>query len=184
MGDNTGMDLTVDLFEVCRQHSLLEGDVPLANLPRLQSSSLKDESQDPRFSWRVQGSVKKEAGQERMLLNLQLDGKIVLRCERCLGPVSYQIAEDRWLWIVKDESTAAELDEQVDEFDVIAGHRNFDLLSLIEDELLLALPPVPKHGQCDLPQGNMLVDPAVGGEQDDGRPNPFAVLAKLKRPLH
>ena len=49
---------------------------------------------------------------------------------------------------------------------------------LIEDELLLALPLVPRHEQCPepLPRAFVEDDPAI-----DPADNPFAVLAALKR---
>ena len=61
--------------------------------------------------------------------------------------------------------------------DQLQGSTQFDVLSLVEDELILALPYVPKHEVCpSLP---------VGLESDQGsesvRPSPFAVLAELKK---
>ena len=44
------------------------------------------------------------------------------------------------------------------------------VLELIEDEVLLALPISPRHGECR---------PSAAVENEYG-PSPFAVLAKLK----
>jgi len=57
---------------------------------------------------------------------------------------------------------------------------HFDLLAVLEDELLMALPLVPMHETC--PQAS----PLVAGESDKEvglieKPNPFAVLAQLKK---
>jgi len=60
---------------------------------------------------------------------------------------------------------------------VLAITRALDLRDLIEDELLLAMPIVPRHEVCP--------EPLVAAAGDDGlvedKPNPFAALAGLKR---
>ncbi|NDF49764.1 MAG: hypothetical protein EB116_06720 [Betaproteobacteria bacterium] len=58
---------------------------------------------------------------------------------------------------------------------VIAHDKHFDLLALVEDELLLALPIVPKHLQCEPPGTSQAVAPL-----QSNRPKPFAVLSSLK----
>lgn len=87
------------------------------------------------------------------------------------------VAIDRWLRFVEDESQAAELDVDSDD-DVLALPRHLDARELIEDELLLALPIVPKHDAC--PEPLPLEAPEEEIVKDD-RPNPFAALAALKR---
>jgi uncharacterized protein len=47
----------------------------------------------------------------------------------------------------------------------------------VEDELILALPLVPRHDACPQP----LAAPATAEEPLAERPNPFAALAALKR---
>ncbi len=58
-----------------------------------------------------------------------------------------------------------------------------DLLALVEDELLLALPIVPAHDPevCQHPAGFVVEDEPESSEVEDKRPNPFSVLAQLKR---
>jgi uncharacterized protein len=50
-------------------------------------------------------------------------------------------------------------------------------LDWIEDELLLAIPPVPMHpaGDCEASHA-----PARAGEASGDRPNPFAILAEIR----
>jgi uncharacterized protein len=56
----------------------------------------------------------------------------------------------------------------------------FDLLGLLEDELLMALPLVPMHDECPvLPAFSAgMVD---APESVPDKPNPFAALAQLKK---
>jgi len=59
--------------------------------------------------------------------------------------------------------------------------RDFNLLELIEDELLMALPVVPKHETCPAPvklqAQDADFDAAAPAAQ---KPNPFAILEQLK----
>ena len=54
-----------------------------------------------------------------------------------------------------------------------------DLLSLIEDELLLLMPLSPKHESCEHKH-----QPAVEDVVEEKRDNPFDVLASLKGKLN
>jgi uncharacterized protein len=60
------------------------------------------------------------------------------------------------------------------EDDVLAIEPDFDLLHLLEDEMLLALPLVPRHELCPEPL------PLPPDAPDAPRESPFAVLSKLK----
>ncbi|MDQ2927379.1 MAG: YceD family protein, partial [Pseudomonadota bacterium] len=77
---------------------------------------------------------------------------------------------------VEGEDAAAALDAESED-DVLALAPAIDLQSLIEDELLLALPLIPRHDVCPEP----LVQ-AVGGDvKPSPEEHPFAALAALKR---
>ena len=73
------------------------------------------------------------------------------------------------------EDAAAQLDAASDD-DVLALTRALDLRELIEDELLLGLPIVPRHDVCPAP-----LTPPTDMLVDEPESNPFAVLAGLKR---
>jgi len=63
--------------------------------------------------------------------------------------------------------------------DVLALSRSVDLRELVEDELLLAMPLVPRHEVCPAPLLAPQADVAFEEAEQD-RPNPFAALAALK----
>ena len=79
-------------------------------------------------------------------------------------------------------------DDASDE-DLLVMTLQFDLLALIEDELLMAIPLVPMHEECPeaptLSAGRLETDTVAGrlaaAGVDSGKPNPFAVLAQLKK---
>jgi uncharacterized protein len=85
---------------------------------------------------------------------------------------------DRWFRFVADEATADAEDEESEE-DVLVMEPRFDLHSLIEDELLLALPLIPMHDVCPEPvrmSAGELPEPA-----ETEKPHPFAALAALRK---
>ena len=115
-------------------------------------------------------------GENQVRLHIRASAELPLECQRCLKPVNVPVQIDRRFLFVHGEETAAQLDTDSED-DVLALTRALDLRELIEDELLLALPIVPRHEICPKP----LV--AIVGAEDlpDEKPHPFAALAALKR---
>ncbi|GGQ31329.1 hypothetical protein GCM10009411_33710 [Shewanella litoralis] len=78
--------------------------------------------------------------------------------------------------------TEAEIDELPDAYDPIECNEigEVRLHQLIEDELIVAMPIIPMHEDTDCSQGSK--DVVVGEIEPahEERPNPFAVLEKLK----
>ena len=109
-----------------------------------------------------------------------LTGEVALPqiCQRCLGSVDVAVLFHREFRFVATEQLAEAEDEASDE-DVLVLSRDFNLLELIEDELLMALPVVPKHAVCPDPVKLHVADPDFVAE-DSEKPNPFAVLEQLK----
>lgn len=83
--------------------------------------------------------------------------------------------------ILREGQSADGLPKGYDALEV--GEEPLDLLALVEDELLLALPIVPAHDPevCQHPAGFVVEDEPESSEVEDKRPNPFSVLAQLKR---
>jgi uncharacterized protein len=73
---------------------------------------------------------------------------------------------------------AAAQDETSEE-DVLALSRDFNLFELIEDEVLMSLPLVPRHEVCPVAVKLAVVDPDFESALED-KPKPFAALAKLR----
>jgi uncharacterized protein len=176
----------LDLRAFCRDRAELQGDLPLAALERL-AESLYEPPGDARVNWQAQGEERLVAGGEpERRLHLRAQGAVVLQCQRCLQSVSHVLTVDTRLRFVPGEEEAERLDETSEE-DVLALLPRLDLQPLLEDELLLALPLVPRHeGECPQPlplagDAGEVAD-AVDATDGDGRPNPFAALAALRKP--
>ena len=61
---------------------------------------------------------------------------------------------------------------------MLVQSRDFDLQALVEDEVLMDLPVVPRHDTC--PVAIKLAAADADFEAVSVKPNPFAVLAALK----
>lgn len=175
----------------------LAGTLPVTELARVTAGLAQDvdHASLPAITWSAQGRlVPQRVGGPQMWLDLHAQGELALECQRCLQAVTVPVAVQGSIRFVKDETAAAALDADSDD-DVLALDRHFDLIELVEDELIMAQPIVPRHAQCPTDvTALMRDDPDVpvptstdeGVLQDEagtasGRPNPFAVLANLKK---
>ena len=154
----------------------LAGEGRLAEFPRLLAEAVEPDP-DTRVEWQARGEQRPGPdGKPTPWLHLRAQARVPLTCQRCLAAVQEELAVQRWFRFAQDEDSAAAEDEQAEE-DVLALSREFDLRALVEDELLLALPVVPRHDICPQPVPLSAADPAF--EQASARPNPFAVLGTL-----
>lgn len=154
----------IDSVDFARNGRSISGEMPMASLSRL-SDILTDS--DGVLAYVVRGSQ-----QERdSLLELEVHGVCRLRCQRCLEEFSYPLAITSRLHLL-EASELGKFDDVDDEVDYIEASKQLDVLTLIEDEVLLGLPFAPKH-----PDGSCVAVP--DGLQRST--NPFAVLAGLKK---
>ena len=164
---------SLDVTAFCRQDGQLQGDWPLSAMPRLAAGvqALKPGAQ---ASWSAQGSLRPvTGGPAEVWLHMQGRAEVSLECQRCLQPMTELLEVDRRFRFVRHEAEAAKLDEESED-DVLALPQRLDLHELLEDELILALPIVPRHGVC--PQAL----PLAAEPEAEVAPNPFAALAALR----
>ena len=181
----------LDVAAFCRDGARLEGRWSLADLPRLADSVLQAaDAPAPEagpVAWAASGRLKPvRGGSPQCELDLSVRADVPLECQRCLQPMHLPLTVERRFLFVAGEDEAARLDEEVED-DVLALVPRFDLRALIEDELLLALPLVPRHERCPaLPAGlrNAEADPVEPAETPTDDPpadHPFAALAAWRR---
>lgn len=195
-----------DLFEFARSGRDAAGAVRVSQLPRMlnevpsevPSEILNNPSdRDTAFTWQAEGTTQPELQDDgtegrQPYLRLAIHGSAWLECQRCLAPYEQAFDVDTTYRIAASEEEADEFPLDDDELDVIVGSRHFDLVELIEEELLLSLPLVPKHDVCpeiheslasgaDGAEGVDSVDDVPEQEVEQERPNPFAALGSLKK---
>jgi len=122
------------------------------------------------------------------LVEGNVEAIVAMRCERCLDDVDIVInAEIRVLMIPEDDVLLEkEQFEDPDQPDFHEYDGNSLVLSeLIEEEILLVLPLVPKHEDISLCNQDMVVwlaaneAPAEGQDSPAKRESPFAILKSV-----
>ncbi len=162
----------IDSLDFARNGKRLSGNIPLAELPRLQDSLYSAEGI---LEYIITGGVDMHGDP---LLDLNLSANCRLVCQRCLGGMDHQLRINTRL-MLKDQASLDALgndeilaEDEQETFDSILAESHLDLLELLEEEIILSLPIAPKH-----PQG--ICNTEIG--LNEQKENPFAVLMKLKR---
>lgn len=165
----------LDVAAFAAEGGRLRGQWPASELARWQSAQTSALAPDAAVvHWQVDGETRPVAGQPPQIwLHLQAQAYAGLTCQRCLRPLQLLLQLQRWIRFVAGEQQAEALDADSDD-DVLALEPALDLRALVEDELLLACPIVPRHDDCR-PPAHRAGDPGEAGHD-----NPFAALAALK----
>ncbi|MGB9109422.1 MAG: DUF177 domain-containing protein [Telluria sp.] len=158
----------IDAFEFCRSNGYREGVTLVADMPRLAAECANPTGE---LSWTIQGG---QTRQGYPSMTLSVSGVVQLVCQRCLAPFGYELDSSTMLVLGKDDQEADEIEEVLDDesIDVIVGSHSCDIMQLLEDEALLALPQAPKHEVCP--------DTKVLDSLKSEKVSPFAALKSLK----
>lgn len=168
----------LDVKSFAEHGAALSGKEPLQTLARLRAET-RERDDAPPVVWTASGELRNPGHvHPEIWLHLKAQAVLGLTCQRCLGPVDVPVVAERSFRFVADEDMAAVEDEQSEE-DVLALSRSFDLVELVEDELLMELPLSPRHESCPVPVKS------TAGEEDFAaataqRENPFSMLGKFK----
>lgn len=135
---HTGAKL--DAFRLAREHGVLEGSIDAHRLSRV-ADVLADGPAD--VTWRIEGSAD-TAG--RPALAIEIIGSVQLTCQRCLDDFAWPVAQRTEVLLAHDEGELAALDAE-SSAEVVLAEAPVAPLTLVEDELLLALPFAPMHAE-------------------------------------
>ena len=133
-----------DAYRLAHERGVVEGSVDPRRLPRV-ADLLADGPAS--VAWRIEGT-KDALG--RPAVTVVLSGSVSLTCQRCLGDLDWPIEQRSEVLLARDERELAALDAG-SESEVVLAEGSLDPLTLVEDELVLALPFAPRHpeGDCD-----------------------------------
>lgn len=161
----------IDAPKWADREAVIEEVYPLSGFVRLCEGAVGNEG-DVKVNVRLHRDV-----QGLIVLEGTLATKIALTCQRCLEAVATDIDIDVKLWLLRDESKAELLPDDAD-YLVLDEEGQLALGDALEDELILALPLVPLHDDCEA----HLVEEEAESEavETPARENPFQVLAALK----
>jgi uncharacterized protein len=168
----------LDIKAFAHSESHLAGQNTLSKYERLMHET-QGLGVDLMLNWSALGELRTdEAGVGQVWLHLTVDVSLPLTCQRCLGSVDIAVSVNQSFRFVDSEEAAEEQDEESEE-DVLALSQDFNLSDLIEDEVLMALPVVPRHDECPVALKLEVEDPDFETASAEKR-NPFAVLATLQ----
>lgn len=174
----------LDVAAFAAAGTALDGAAPLEQFGRLGPTlAALPQGTLSEVRWSARAELRRvRHGKEQVWMQVRAQAHLPLECQRCLDAVIETVEVDRWFRFVASETEAEALDADSEE-DVLVLSRSMNLLELIEDELLLAMPLVPMHESCDhQPVSDWVtstdLDEDIAPESE--RPNPFAVLAGLR----
>lgn len=160
----------IDVQKWADREAVIDQVYPLSGFARLCEGALDDSG-----SVTARVRVYRDA-QGLFVIEGQMSTTLSLRCQRCLEPVAANIEADVKLWLLRDEAKAELVPDDAD-YLVLDEEGRLALSDALEDELILALPLVPLHENCEMHQA---VSVENGETEAPKRENPFLVLASLK----
>lgn len=167
----------LDVKSFAEEGGVLSGQARVGQHPRLMAETQGRGAEAP-VNWSATGEIRNpQHVQPQVWLHLEANASLPLTCQRCLAPVDVPVSVRRSFRFVPDEEMAAAQDEQSQE-DVLALSRSFDLVELVEDELLMEVPLAPRHDSC--PPVKLALTGAGFEDSAGRRENPFASLGRLK----
>jgi uncharacterized protein len=159
----------VNAVELAGRTARLERRVGLTQLPRLGEAGALEGTA-------VRAQLEFGTFEGRVTVSVSVEGEVLLTCQRCLRPCACSVAESAVLAVVAHDS-----DEVPGGYEPLLGDaERLSVTEVIEEQVLLGLPLVPKHAnaaQCGAPA----VAPAAGGDDTaaDEKQKPFANLRQL-----
>ena len=159
----------VDSVTFARESGKLRATVEVAALTRLQDALF---DQSGAIAYELAGRVDQEG---KPSLHLALGGELVLRCQRCLGPVRFRLDTVRTFLLVPADQALSDPADEAEDTEQLHADPKLDVIALVEDEVILGLPMVAGHeeGAC------VVASPKA---EADKRESPFNALAAIKRP--
>lgn len=167
------LPVEIDPLRLAQNGLKLSGELLIKDMPRLGESLVSDE-----------GGVNVDLLFDMDEINTpfmkgSLLAEVSMRCERCMSPMVVSLSVNCLLAIVTSELKVTTLAEQYEPW-LLENNDPVSLNAVIEDELILALPIVPRHDKACLPseawssgQDSRVIDV-------EKRTSPFAILSSLK----
>lgn len=135
-----------DLETLGARQVTLDGEIELAKLPRL--AALLHDQGGGDDGGRVRASLRvQQRGDAWLALRLEYETTVQLLCQRCLEPFSERIAGQVDLALAESESVLGVVPEGYEPVELDRGR--LQPAQLVEDELIVSIPLVPKHARVE-----------------------------------
>jgi uncharacterized protein len=162
----------IDPLRLAQNGLKLTGELAVTEMPRLAQSLVNNEAM-------VDVDIAFDVDEVNTpFMRGKFTATVSMTCERCMKEVKVDLNVSCLLAMVTNERKIEGLAEQYDPW-LLESSDDVLLSSVIEDELILALPLVPRHDEACLPASEWSsADEMV--EDVEEKVSPFAVLATLK----
>jgi len=167
------LPIEIDPFRLAKSGLTLEGELSLNKMARL-SEALHDDSGSVYV--KMNFDIDKVLGTPFM--NGEFKASLSLICERCSEPMQYDVDIRCSLALLSNERKIESLADQYEPW-VIDNDNPVLLSSIVEDELILAIPLIPKHDHSCLPAEAWFAGDVIEEDVEE-KVSPFAVLSALK----
>ena len=162
----TAHNIVINSLEFARKSHAIHDTIAASQLMRLKERLAFDAGS---LDWSLVGEVLLGGG---LALNFELKGMLTVPCQRCLESIELDLNVKSKFILVKDESEIPLEDEEIDDKDYLVASAEFDVMQLVEDEILLAIPYATMHDIKDCPAKDRLSELKAS--------NPFASLKDFK----
>ncbi len=164
--------VNIDRFTRLGQQA--EGTAAPGTFPRLHEVLVFP---DGELNYRVEGHLLgRPDGCQQRSVRCIITGWVTLQCQTTLRSLRHPLNIDRRLVLVETEDELPALEEEPEDQDYVVARHELDLTSLVEDEVILDLPMIPRSVESSAEAQNE-EDSTAGSSS-----SPFAVLAALKKP--
>lgn len=143
-----------DAFGVAAKQGVVAGRFDAAALPRV-ADLLAEVDGAQELAYRITGTADPQG---RPALEVALSGAVPLVCQRCLQSFLWPVEQSTLLLLARDEAEAERLDAEDHEHEVVLAAEPIDPRVLVEDELVLTLPFVPRCPEEQCPAGKVAAD--------------------------
>ena len=161
----------VDPLKLSKSRGVLEGSLPLSRLARAVGLLVSNEGD---LQYKILFDIDHE---DVPFLEGNVTGSVQLRCQRCMESLVHELQVSFKLSPVHRESQGSELPTEYEA--IVMDEGKISPLRLIEDELILSLPLVPKHDEGDA-TCQVEVDTSQSENEEETLEKPFEVLKSLK----
>lgn len=172
---------TIEPLALATSGRIIEGRLPISSMTRLLPLLVLDTTDtSPEVEYVLEFGID-EGGTPRVTGSVT--ATLPVMCQRCMGLMELPVSTKTQLGIVSTREAAEQLPERYEPLLLPTDDdEGISVASIVEDELILALPLVAMHNKEDCPQGDAFLG-AKDGQEDAAtmqRENPFAVLSQLK----
>lgn len=163
---------TLDVRKAAGREVSIRGALRPQDLPRFRSVMASDNGQ-------IEAELAFSRDEEnRSIVAVSVTAEVEVQCQRCLETMTTSVACSNLLAAVWTDDQARQLPSHLDP--LLTGE-DCNLWDLVEEELMLAMPPFSYHENTACNELLVALDeeaPEPGVSRQ--RPNPFDVLAQLK----